>query len=206
MRDEWTREWQAELAALGDVRPDTGVRSVAHGARFQTHSGCGRASPTSTGSTMCAMAWGSSDSTRALRRQRSAFSPSASPQPSRCSASLIRFCCARSMLPGADRIVTLSETRASDDEPLEVAPGNLIDWRTARQIVRPSRASSPGRWISPEWRGRRSGFRRRSPKASSRASRVTPLLGRFFGPGEYPKGPRRRSRARRSVLAPAFRW
>src|SRR5687767_1385077 len=35
--------------------------------------------------------------------------------------------------PNSDRIVTVWETRAPADEPLEVAPGNLLDWRERAQ-------------------------------------------------------------------------
>jgi putative ABC transport system permease protein len=91
--------------------------------------------------------------------------------------------------PDADRIVTVWETRAPDNTPLEVTPGNLLEWR--------ERATSSFEYLAgidpwsldviggprPEvW------FAAQVTEGFFETFGVQPLLGRFFAADEYQKG------------------
>ncbi|MGQ0733023.1 MAG: ABC transporter permease [Acidobacteriota bacterium] len=90
--------------------------------------------------------------------------------------------------PDPDRIVTVWETRAPDETPLDVAPGNFLDWQARTRSfdhlagVDPwsldvTTDSRPDVWpaakVTP-------GF--------FETFGVAPVVGRFFEPGEYTKG------------------
>ena len=108
--------------------------------------------------------------------------------------------------PDADRIVTVWETRAPDDEPLEVSPGQSARLARARAVVR-----VPRRRRSVVARRRRQsasrGVVRRQghARASSRRFGVTPLARPLLHARGIPEGPRPGPGHRRSVLAPALR-
>jgi putative ABC transport system permease protein len=88
----------------------------------------------------------------------------------------------------ADRIVTVWETRAPSDEPLEVSPGNLIDWRERSKSfdflagVEPWAFDVVGDPRPEVW------FAAKVTAGFFETFGVTPLLGRFFTPDEYRKG------------------
>ncbi len=101
--------------------------------------------------------------------------------------------------PDADRIVTISETRAPDNEPLEVAPGNLLDWRErARSFeyiagVDPWALDVAGQPRPEVW------FSAKVTEGFFESFGLSPLLGRFFAGDEYQKG-----RDRVLVIGEAF--
>jgi putative ABC transport system permease protein len=88
----------------------------------------------------------------------------------------------------ADRIVALWETRAPDDETLEVAPGNLLDWRERLQSFEQVVGVEP--WSidvlaepRPEvW------FAAKVTRGFFETYGVEPVAGRFFRPDEFQKG------------------
>ena len=90
--------------------------------------------------------------------------------------------------PDADRIVTLWETRAPSDEPLEVTPGNLLDWRERLQSFESVAGADP--WSidmagnpHPEvW------FSAKVTEGFLESFGTQPIRGRLFLPEEYQKG------------------
>jgi putative ABC transport system permease protein len=90
--------------------------------------------------------------------------------------------------PDADRIVTAWETRAPSNEPLEVSPGNILDWRERSQSfmvlagVEPWAIDVAGNPRPEVW------FAAKVTEGFFEAFGVSPLLGRFFQPDEYQKG------------------
>src|SRR5262245_28821193 len=90
--------------------------------------------------------------------------------------------------PAADRIVTLWETRSPSDDPLEVSPGNLIDWRDRAKSFELLAGADP-------WSLDVAGSPRPEVWFSAKVTRgflesfgVTPVVGRLFLPEEYQKG------------------
>jgi putative ABC transport system permease protein len=189
MRDEWRREWDAELTSLRDVpaqhrRPirralGAGAdafwlrqRSIAdfdwlddirHGARQLTQHG-------GFAVTVIGIA------SLGLAATVTMFSVT--------DQILLR----RLPYPEADRIVTLWETRAPSDEPLDVAPGNFIDWHErARSFdylagVDPWAIDIQAKPRPEVWSATKvtEGF--------FEAFGVTPLAGRLFTHEDYTKG------------------
>ena len=90
--------------------------------------------------------------------------------------------------PNPDRIVTLWETREPDVDALEVAPGNLLDWRARVQSfehvagVEPWSLDVAGNPRPEVW------FAARVTAGFFESFGVTPLAGRFFHDDEYQKG------------------
>jgi putative ABC transport system permease protein len=90
--------------------------------------------------------------------------------------------------PDSDRIVTVWETRAPADEPLEVAPGNLLDWRERAQSFEYLAGVEP--WSldvvanpRPEvW------FSAKVTQGFFESFGLRPVAGRFFTPDEFEKG------------------
>jgi putative ABC transport system permease protein len=88
----------------------------------------------------------------------------------------------------ADRIVTLWETRAPDDAALEVAPGNLLDWRERLQSLEHVVGVAPmsldiALGPRPEvW------FAAQVTEGFFETFGLTPIAGRFFRPEEFEKG------------------
>jgi putative ABC transport system permease protein len=90
--------------------------------------------------------------------------------------------------PDSDRIVTVWETRTPGNDPLEVASGNLLDWRERVKSFEFLAGVDP--WAldvaanpRPEvW------FSAKVTQGFFDSFQVTPLLGRFFEPDEYQKG------------------
>ena len=189
MRDEWTREWEAELAALTDVplryrrpiRRACGAFSDAFWLRQQS---------------IADFDW-IDDVRHGLRQlgQHAGFAATAiGILALGLAATVTMFSVTDQILlrplpyPNAGRIVTLWEMRAPDHEPLEVAPGNLIDWRTrARSFdhlagVDPWALDIVGTAHPEVW------FSAKVTEGFFESFAVTPLLGRFFAPDEYQKG------------------
>ena len=90
--------------------------------------------------------------------------------------------------PNPDRIMTVWETRAPADEPLDVSPGNLLDWRDRAKSFESLVGVDP-------WSLDVAGDPRPEVWFSAKVTRgffetfgVTPLLGRFFSPDEFLKG------------------
>lgn len=90
--------------------------------------------------------------------------------------------------PDSDRIVTVWETRAAGDDVLEVAPGNLLDWRERAQSfehlvgVAPWSLDVAGNPRPEVW------FAAAVTAGFFESFGVTPLAGRLFYPEEYQKG------------------
>jgi putative ABC transport system permease protein len=90
--------------------------------------------------------------------------------------------------PDADQIVTLWETRAPDDDPLEVSPGNLLEWRQRAQSfahivgVDPFSLDVVGTSRPEVW------FSAKVTEGFFETFGVQPVIGRFFRPEEYQKG------------------
>ncbi len=101
--------------------------------------------------------------------------------------------------PDSDRIVTVWETRAPDVAPLEVSPGNLLDWRDrARSFehlagVEPYSIDVAGDPRPQVW------FSAKVTAGFFETFGVAPLAGRFFHADEYQKG-----RDRVLVISEAF--
>jgi hypothetical protein len=134
MRDEWRREWDAELASLADVplryrRPSQralGAFADAFWLRQQS---------------LADFDW-IDDVRHGVRQlaQHGSFAVTAiGILALGLAATVTMFSVADQVLlrplpyPAPHRIVTVWETRAPDREPLEVAPGNLLDWRARAQ-------------------------------------------------------------------------
>jgi putative ABC transport system permease protein len=90
--------------------------------------------------------------------------------------------------PGADRIVTIWETRAGSDDPLEVSPGNLLDWRERAKSFEYLVGVEP--WAFDVYADARPEvwFSAKVTAGFFETFAVTPLLGRFFTADEYTKG------------------
>jgi putative ABC transport system permease protein len=90
--------------------------------------------------------------------------------------------------PDADSIVTVWETRAPSNEPLEVSPGNLLDWQRAQTSfthfagVDPYSLDIIGNARPEVW------FSAKVTEGFFETFGVQPMLGRFFRPEEYQKG------------------
>jgi putative ABC transport system permease protein len=189
MRDEWTREWHAELAALSDVplryrrpvRRACGAFADAFWLRQQR---------------IADFDW-IDDVRHGLRQlgQHAGFAATAiGILALGLAATVTMFSVTDQILlrplpyPNADRIVTLWEMRAPDNDPLEVAPGNLIDWRMrARSFdyiagVDPWALDIAGTARPEVW------FSAKVTEGFFESFAVTPLLGRFFEADEYQKG------------------
>jgi putative ABC transport system permease protein len=101
--------------------------------------------------------------------------------------------------PDADRIVTLWETQLPGNDPLEVSPGNVLDWRArARSFdhivgVEPYSLDVAGDPRPEVW------FATRVTEGFFETFGVTPLHGRFFLREEHQKG-----RDRAVVISEAF--
>ena len=200
MRDEWTREWHAELAALTDVplryRRPVGRACGAFADAFWLRQ-----------QSIADFDW-IDDVRCALRQlaQQAGFAATAiGILALGLAATVTMFSVTDQILlrplpySDPDRIVTLWETRAPDDEPLEVSPGNLIDWRQrARSFehlagVDPWAVDIAGMPRPEVW------FSAKVTEGFFESFKVTPLRGRFFAADEYQKG-----RDRVLVLGEAF--
>lgn len=189
IRDDWRHEWDGELAALGDVPPKyrrpvrraAGAfadafwlrqRSLAdfdwiddlrHGARqLLQHATFALTAVGILGLGLAAAVTMFSVSDQILLR----------PLP----------------YADSDRIVTVWETRAPGSEPLDVAPGNLLDWRDRATSfehlagVDPWALDVAGNPRPEVW------FSAKVTPGFFESFGVTPLAGRFFTADEYTKG------------------
>jgi putative ABC transport system permease protein len=200
VRDDWRREWQAELAALADMdrrarRPvSRALGAFADAFWLRQRS-------------VADFVWigDVQQAARQLVRHGSFAVTAVGILALGLGATVAMFSVMDQILlrplpyASADRIVTLWESRSSQNELLEVAPGNLIDWRARGQSfaymagVEPwaldvANASRPEVWFSAKVTD---GF--------FESFGVTPLHGRFFRSDEYQKG-----RDRVLVLAEDF--
>jgi putative ABC transport system permease protein len=90
--------------------------------------------------------------------------------------------------PSPDRIITLWETHETQREPLEVSPGNFLDWRARAASFEFIAGIEP--W-SMDYRGGARPEVFLAGKVTSgffESFGVRPLAGRFFAPDEYQKG------------------
>ncbi len=189
MRDEWRLEWDAELAALGDVpvryrrpiRRALGAFADAFWLRQRS---------------IADFDW-IDDIRHGVRQlvQHGGFALTAiGILALGLAATVTMFCVADQILlrplpyPDPDRIVTLWETRTPEHEPLEVAPGNFLDWRERVQSFEYLAGVDP-------WALDVAGNPRPEVWSSAKVTEgffesfgVTPLLGRFFAADEYQKG------------------
>ncbi len=189
LRDDWTHEWNAELAALGDtavryrrpVRRALGAFADAFWLRQQS---------------IADFDW-IDDVRHGLRQlaQHAGFAATAiGILALGLAATVTMFSVTDQILlrplpySDSDRIVTLWETRAPDQEPLEVAPGNLLDWRQRAQSfehlsgVDPWSLDIAGNPRPEVW------FSAKVTEGFFESFGVKPLLGRFFNAEEFQKG------------------
>ncbi len=188
-RDDWHREWHAELAALGDVplryrrpiRRALGAFADAFWLRQRS---------------IADFDW-IDDIRHGMRQlaEHRAFAVTAiGILALGLAATVTMFSVTDQILlrplpyPDADRIVTLWETRAPSDEALEVAPGNLLDWRQRATSfehlagVDPWSLDIDGTSRPEVW------FAAKVTEGFFESFGVGPLIGRFFTPDEYTKG------------------
>jgi putative ABC transport system permease protein len=188
-RNDWQREWHGELASLSDL-------PVSHRRPVRRALGAFADAIWLRQRSVADFGW--IDDLRCGARQlaeHSAFAVTAiSILSLGLAATVTMFSVTDQVLlrplpyPDADRIVTLWETRAPEDAALEVAPGNLLDWRARATSsfehiagVAPSAIDVVGN--PPEvW------FAAKVTEGFFESFGITPLLGRFFEPGEYVKG------------------
>ncbi len=189
MRDEWRLEWNAELASLADapvryrrpIRRAMGAFADAFWLRQQS---------------IADFDW-IDDVRHGMRQlaQHAGFAVTAiGILALGLAATVTMFSVTDQILlrplpyPNLDRIVTVWETRAPDREPLDVAPGNLLDWRErARSFeylagVEPWALDVTGDPRPEVW------FSAKVTEGFFESFGVTPLIGRFFAPDEYQKG------------------
>jgi putative ABC transport system permease protein len=199
-RDHWRQEWRAELASLADVpvsyrrpvRRAIGAFADAFWLRQRS---------------VADFDW--IDDVRVGARQlarHSAFAVTAiSILSLGLAATVTMFSVTDQILlrplpyPDPDRIVTVWETRAPDTAPLEVSPGNLLDWRDrARSFehlagVAPNSIDVAAEPRPEVW------FAAKVTEGFFETFGVAPLVGRFFHADEYQKG-----RDRVVVISEAF--
>jgi putative ABC transport system permease protein len=189
LRDDWRHEWNAELASLNDiairyrrpVRRALGAFADAFWLRQQS---------------VADFDW-IDDVRHGLRQltQHGGFAATAiGILALGLAATVTMFSVTDQILlrplpyPNADRIVTIWETRSPSSEPLEVAPGNLLDWRQRAQSfeylagVDPWSLDVAGNPRPEVW------FSGKVTQGFFESFGVTPLLGRFFNPDEFQKG------------------
>jgi putative ABC transport system permease protein len=200
MRDDWSREWQAELDSLADVplryrrpiRRALGAFSDAFWLRQRSIADFDWIDDVRQG-------------TRQLLQHGGFAATAIGILAVGLAATVTMFSVTDQILlrplpyPNPDRIVTLWETRAPSDEPLEVAPGNLLDWRERARSFEHVAGVDP-------WALDVAGNPRPEVWSSAKVTQgffetfgVSPLLGRFFTPDEYQKG-----RDRVLVIGEAF--
>jgi putative ABC transport system permease protein len=189
-RDEWRREWRAELASLDDlpipvrrpVRRALGAFADAFWLRQRS---------------VADFDW--IDDLRIGARQLTQHTGFAAMTIGILSiglaATVTMFSVTQQVLlrplpyPDADRIVTLWETRAPSDELLEVSPGNLLEWRQRAHSsfahvvgVDPFSLDVIGTSRPEVW------FSAKVTEGFFETFGVQPVIGRFFLPEEYQKG------------------
>jgi putative ABC transport system permease protein len=188
-RDDWQQEWRAELASLRDVpiryrrpiRRALGAFADAFWLRQRS---------------IADFDW--IDDVRFGARQlarHSAFAITAiSILSLGLAATVTMFSVTDQILlrplpyPDPDRIVTVWETRAPDLAPLEVSPGNLLDWRDRMRSFEHLAGVAPNSIDvvadpRPEvW------FAAKVTEGFFETFGVVPLVGRFFHADEYQKG------------------
>jgi hypothetical protein len=188
-RDDWRQEWRAELAALRDlpVRHRRPIRRVfgAFADAFWLRQ-----------RSVADLDW--IDDLRFGARQlaqHNAFAVTAITILSLgLAATVTMFSVTDQILlrplpyPQADRIVTVWETRAPEAEPLEVSPGNFLDWRARAQSfdhlagVEPYSIDVAANPRPEVW------FGAKVTEGFFETFGVVPLAGRFFHTEEYAKG------------------
>ena len=189
LRDDWTREWDAELAALQDVavryrrpvRRALGAFADAFWLRQQSIADFDWIDDVRHGVRQLAQHGGFAATTIGILALGLA-------------ATVTMFSVTDQILlrplpyPDSHRIVTVWETRASDSQPLEVAPGNLLDWRQRAKSfdylagVEPWALDVQGDPRPEVW------FSAKVTEGFFESFGVRPILGRFFSAEEYQKG------------------
>jgi putative ABC transport system permease protein len=189
MRDEWRCEWDAELAALSDValryrrpvRRACGAIADAFWLRQQSLADFNWIDDVRHGM-------------RQLVQHRGFALTAIGILTLGLAASVTMFSVTDQVLlrplpyPESDRIVTLWETRADEAEPLEVAPGNFLDWRQRARSFQFMAGVEP--WALDVQAGSRPEvwFSAKVTPGFFETFGVAPLAGRFFAAHEYQKG------------------
>jgi putative ABC transport system permease protein len=189
LRDDWKREWDAELASLQDVavryrrpvRRALGAFADAFWLRQQSIADFDWIDDVRHGVRQLAQHGGFAATTIGILALGLA-------------ATVTMFSVTDQILlrplPYLDshRIVTVWETRASNSQPLEVAPGNLLDWRQRAKSfdylagVEPWALDVKGEPRPEVW------FSAKVTEGFFESFGVRPILGRLFSADEYQKG------------------
>ena len=189
LRDDWKREWDAELAALQDVavpyrrpvRRSLGAFADAFWLRQQSIADFDWIDDVRHGVRQLAQHGGFAATTISILALGLA-------------STVTMFSVADQILlrplpyPDSHRVVTVWETRASDSQPLEVAPGNLLDWRQRAESfdylagVEPWALDVKGDPRPEVW------FSAKVTEGFFESFGVRPILGRLFSADEYHKG------------------
>jgi putative ABC transport system permease protein len=189
LRDDWRREWDAELASLEDVRPKY-RRPVRRAAGAFADAFWLRQRSVADFDWIDDLRHGM----RQLLAHRGFALTAIGILAVGLAATVTMFSVTDQILlrplpyPASDRIVTAWETRAPSNDPLDVAPANFLDWR--------ARVTSFDVFAGVEpWAVNYVGGERpetfRAVKVTPgffEAFGVTPILGRVFTPEEYQKG------------------
>jgi predicted permease len=189
LRAEWIAEWDAELAALADL-PESSRRPIRRALGALPDAFWLRQRSIADIAVI--------DEIRiALRQvhQHAGFATTAAGILALgLGATVAMFCVTTQVLlrplpyPDAERIVTVWETRAPDMEPLDVAPGNFLDWRERAQAfahlsgVEPWSLDIAGNPRPEIW------FAAKVTEGFFETFGLAPLAGRFFMPEDYRPG------------------
>jgi putative ABC transport system permease protein len=188
-REDWRREWHAELASLGDV-PVRSRCPIRRAAGAFTDAFWLRQRSIADVDWIDDLRFGA----RQLARH-SAFAVTAiSILSLGLAATVTMFSVTDQILlrplpyPDPERIVTVWETRAPGTAPLEVSPGNLLDWRARVRSfehlagVEPTAIDVAATPRPEVW------FSAKVTEGFFETFGVAPLAGRFFHADEYQKG------------------
>ena len=200
LRDDWRSEWDGELAALGDVplryrRPvhrAVGAFSDAFWLRQRSIADFDWIDDVRHGGRQLLQHGGFALTTIAILGVGIA-------------ATVTMFSVTDQIIlrqlpyPTSERIVTLKETRAPSDELLDVAPGNVLDWRARAKSFEYLAAIEP--WAMDIMTNPRPEIwsSTKVTEGFFETFGIRPLRGRFFTADEYQKG-----RDRVLVLGEAF--
>jgi putative ABC transport system permease protein len=188
-RDEWQQEWRAELASLRDV-PLRARRPVRRALGAFADAFWLRQRRIADVDWLDDVRFGA----RQLARHGAFAATAICILSLGLAATVTMFSVTDQILlrplpyPDPDRIVTVWETRGHDPAALEVAPGNLLDWRERVRSfaylagVAPTSIDVAGNPRPEVW------FAAKVTEGFFETFGVAPLVGRFFHAGEYQKG------------------
>ncbi|HUE85371.1 MAG TPA: ABC transporter permease [Vicinamibacterales bacterium] len=199
-RDDWKQEWHGELASLGDL-PSSQRRPIRRAAGAFADAFWLRQRSIADFDWIDDLRFG----VRQLAQHTGFAVTAISILSLGLAATVTMFSVTDQILlrplpyPDSDRIVTVWETRAPESTPLEVSPGNLLDWRDrARSFehlagVAPNSIDVAATPRPEVW------FSAKVTEGFFETFGVVPLAGRLFHAGEYQKG-----RDRVMVISEAF--